>query len=161
MFVCSGNICRSPLAHRMLEHQARERGLDHLIEVESSGTGAWHVGEDADPRMRRTAARHGLTLHHPARAFRTGDLTDRDIIFAMDRGHYREIRALARGDLPGLYLFRQFDPDYADDGIGPVENAPDVPDPYYGGDNGFEKVYRMVERTCRRILDEIEKGALP
>ncbi len=145
--------------------------MDHLIEVESSGTGAWHVGEDADPRMRRTAAKHGLTLHHPAQAFRKGDLSDSDIIFAMDRGHYREIRALAKRALPTvssdrnilsrLYLFRQFDPEYADDGTAPLEGAPDVPDPYYGGDHGFEKVYQMVERTCRRILDEIERGALP
>src|SRR6056297_2089726 len=94
MFVCSGNICRSPLAHRMLEQQARERGMATHMTVESSGTGAWHVGQDADPRMRKTAAAHGLILHHPAQMIERSDLVDYDVLFAMDRGHYRQIRAM-------------------------------------------------------------------
>lgn len=173
MFVCSGNICRSPLAHRVLEHQARERGLDHLVEVESSGTGAWHVGDDADPRMRRTAAQHGVELHHPARALSQSDLAEWNIIFAMDRGHYRDIKGRIRRNRsagtdtssgrqePELYLFRQFDPlVVGDDDIASVNDAPDVPDPYYGAERGFEEVYQMVERTCARILDKIERGDL-
>ncbi|MFW6227960.1 MAG: low molecular weight protein-tyrosine-phosphatase [Alkalispirochaeta sp.] len=166
MFVCSGNICRSPLAHRMLEHQARTRGIGDLLSVESSGTGAWHLGQDADPRMRRTAAGHGLVFHHPAQMIDHRDLVEQDILFAMDRGHYREIRAMARhrstdGIEGKLYLFRQFDPAVSGNGILPLEDAPDVPDPYYGGNDGFEEVYRIVERTSGRILDEIEAGRLP
>lgn len=149
----------------MLEHQARERGLSDRISVESSGTGAWHVGQDADPRMRKTAARHGLVLHHPARMIERSDLADRDILFAMDRGHYREIRAMGRhvfetGEAPQLYVFRQFDPVVGGGEIAPLEDAPDVPDPYYGGRDGFEHVYEIVERTCHVILDMIEEGRL-
>jgi protein-tyrosine phosphatase len=150
----------------MLEHQARSRGIDHLVSVESSGTGAWHVGQDADPRMRRTAAKHGLVFHHPAQMIDERDLVERDILFAMDRGHYREIRAMARhrgtdGMEEKLYMFRQFDPGISKNGVLPLEEAPDVPDPYYGGTDGFEEVYRIVERTSARILDEIEAGRLP
>lgn len=165
MFVCSGNICRSPLAHRMLEHQAAERGLDTVIRVESSGTGAWHVGQDADSRMRKTAARHGLVFHHPAQMIESRDLREQDILFAMDRGHYREITAMGRhrlnGDLKAkLYMFRQFDPEVAGGEVVPLDRAPDVPDPYYGGIDGFEEVYAIVERTSKRILDAIEAGEL-
>ncbi|MDA3950443.1 MAG: low molecular weight phosphotyrosine protein phosphatase [Spirochaeta sp.] len=166
MFVCSGNICRSPLAHRMLEHQAKQRGMAEHLTVESSGTGAWHVGQDADPRMRKTAAAHGLTFHHPARMIERSDLVDYDVLFAMDRGHYRQIRAMGRHNFDDelasrVYVFRQFDPLVAGDGVVTPEDAPDVPDPYYGGKDGFEEVYRIVERTCSRILDEITAGNLP
>ena len=155
----------------MLEQQAKQRGLAKNLKVESSGTGAWHVGQDADPRMRKTAAAHGLALHHPAQMIERTDLVDYDVLFAMDRSHYRQIRAMARttGRTTGrnasderlsgrLYVFRQFDPAVAGDGIVPPEDAPDVPDPYYGGKDGFEEVYRIVERTCSRILDEIVAG---
>ncbi len=152
----------------MMEHHARERHLEERVEVESSGTGAWHVGEDADGRMRRVAARHGLVFHHPARQLSRTDLSEGDLIFAMDRGHYREILAAGRhtsineDDLRSrLYLFRQFDPDAAETVPLPVDETPDVADPYYGGDRGFEEVYRIVDRTCTRILDEIEAGRLP
>lgn len=163
MFVCSGNICRSPLAHRVLEHQAKQRGLSDRISVESSGTGAWHVGQDADPRMRKTAEKNGVTLHHRAQRLQRDDLFTQDILFAMDRGHYREMTATQHrfGDGASggnIFLFRQFDPAIAGEGIASVDEAPDVPDPYYGGARGFEDVYAIVERTCRRILDAIEKG---
>ena len=95
MFVCSGNICRSPLAPRMFEKLAAERGMAHRFEVESSGTGAWHVGENADSRMRATAARRGWTLNHNAMQLKRRHLEEYDLIFAMDSGHRREIRQMA------------------------------------------------------------------
>jgi protein-tyrosine phosphatase len=160
MFVCTGNICRSPLAHRVLEQRARERGIGDQIEVESSGIDHWHVGENADARMRRVAKEHGVLLHHRARQLTARDIEEYDIIFAMSAGHQRSIRAMAPGsvhDLEGkLFLFRRFDPVTA----GSVR-PPDVPDPYYGGNNGFEEVFQIVERTCDAILDEIEAGRLP
>ncbi len=157
MFVCTGNICRSPLAHRMLEKLARDRGLEHLIEVESSGIDSWHVGEDADPRMRKTAARHGLELSHGARRFTARDLSEYDLVFAMGRNHQRSIRSMARGTSDGasVRLFREFDPE-----VRRGDSVPDVPDPYYGGPEGFENVYRIVERTCGAILDAIQEGQL-
>lgn len=171
MFVCTGNICRSPLAHRLLEKELDERGFGDRVRVESSGIGAWHLGDDADPRMRRTAAAHGVELHHPARQLGVQDVDQYDLLFAMDHGHYREILSLAgSGGGPGagpavrekLYVFRQFDPELTSgDELLPRKMAPDVPDPYYGGAQGFEDVFAMVERTCRGIVDRIAKGALP
>lgn len=151
----------------MIEKLAAERGIDHLISVESSGTGAWHVGDDADPRMRRTAARHGLDLHHRARRTAQHDLEEADILLAMSLGHLNELRSMARRariDISGkLYLFRQFDPELGADRSTRIETgrAPEVPDPYYGGDEGFERVYAMVERSAAVLLDQIEEGILP
>ncbi len=168
MFVCSGNICRSPLAHRVLEHLAAERGI--AVSVESSGTGSWHVGEEVDSRMRATAARRGLTLSHRARRLSASDLERYDLLFAMDGSHYRDIVSLGRRGASDdisrrLYLFRQFDPASAGGDTArlpiPREAALNVPDPYYGGDDGFEEVYRIVERTCGVILDAVEGGSLP
>ncbi|MCG8480095.1 MAG: low molecular weight phosphotyrosine protein phosphatase [Spirochaetales bacterium] len=169
MFVCSGNICRSPLAHRVLERQAAERGI--AVSVESSGTGSWHVGEEVDSRMRATAARRGLTVSHRARRLSRSDVERYDLLFAMGSNHYRDIASLGRrggsADLAQrLYLFRQFDPDAARRSGSallpiPPEAALDVPDPYYGGTDGFEEVYEIVDRTCGTILDAIADGSLP
>ena len=160
MFVCTGNICRSPLAHRVFEQQARKRRLENQFEVESSGIDHWHIGENADSRMRRVAKEHGVLLHHRARQITASDIEEYDVIFAMSAGHLRSIRSMAPGsahDLEGrLFLFRQFDPEVAG-----ATRPPDVPDPYYGGTNGFEEVFQIVERTCEAILDEIEAGRLP
>lgn len=163
MFVCTGNICRSPLAHRLLEKELDEQGLSDRVQVESSGIGAWHVGEDADSRMRRTAGKHGVALHHPARQLTGEDVESYDVLFAMAQGHYREILSLSGADIrEKLYVFRQFDPDLTSGGeFLPRKSAPDVPDPYYGGDHGFEEVYAMAERTCRAIVDRIAQGKLP
>lgn len=159
MFVCTGNICRSPLAHRMLEKMARERGLREEIHVESSGTDAWHVGEEVDSRMQRTAAKHGLRMHHRARRLSREDLRQYDIVFAMTAGHVRSIHSLARSDSGGdqvrVRFFRSYDPR-----VSAGTNPPDVPDPYYGGTEGFEEVFTIVERTCSAILDAIENGTL-
>ncbi len=163
MFVCTGNICRSPLAHRLLEKELDERGFGDRVQVESSGIGSWHVGEDADSRMRRTAAAHGVDLHHPARQLSRRDVEQYDVLFAMDQGHYREILSLGGSTIrEKLYVFRQFDPELTSgEEPAPRKDAPNVPDPYYGGAQGFEDVFAMVERTCRRIVDRIAHGALP
>ena len=129
------------------------------VEVESAGIGAWHVGEDADPRMRETAARHGVRLTHAVRQLYDRDIRDYDLLFAMDRGHYRAIDRRSGGrDLDGvLHLFRDFDPEVQPESD---RSVPDVPDPYYGGHDGFELVYRIVDRTSNAILDEIAAGKL-
>ncbi len=151
----------------MIEKIASERGMDGSISVESSGTGAWHVGENADGRMRRTARRHGLDLHHLARRVTTQDLAESDLLIAMSPGHLRDLRSLAsRARIEvdhKLYLLRQFDPElgahegeYLD-----ASRVPEVPDPYYGGDQGFEDVYAIVERSATLLLDHIAAGGLP
>lgn len=160
MFVCTGNICRSPLAQAVLEKMARDRGVAEHLQVESSGTDGWHVGENADSRMRETAAARGVPLDHRARQFSPGDLQDFDLIFAMGSNHLKAIREIDRrrgGQARArVLLFREFDPALPGGG-----KAPDVPDPYYGGPEGFHEVYRIVERTCDEILNGIQEGRLP
>lgn len=148
LFVCSGNICRSPLAHGMFENLCEEKGVRDLFFVESAGTGAWHVGENADPRMRQTATRHGWELDHLARKLLVTDFSTYDFILGMDAGHIATMRTLVpSGAKAKVLLFRDFDP----------EGKGDVPDPYYDGDDSFEQVYQMVERTCIHLLQHLLK----
>ena len=123
------------------------------FEVESSGTHGYHVGENADSRMRRTASTHGFPFDHYARHFKPSDIDYYDYIFVMDRGHYRDIQYLVPGN-PGdkLRMFREFDPQGS--------KNEDVPDPYYGGQEGFELVLTIVDRTVHAILEEFRQGRL-
>lgn len=152
MFVCMGNICRSPLAHAVFEKMVQDQGLGDRFHIESAGTINYHAGEPADPRMRATAAQHGVIVDHRANHLSPADLDTYDIILAMDRDNLSNIRALVQQpeQLEKIRLFREFDPEG-----GP--NA-EVPDPYYGGPAGFEQVYQMVERTSRALLDELTRA---
>jgi protein-tyrosine phosphatase len=149
LFVCLGNICRSPLAEGVFRHRAEERGVAHGLHIDSAGTGSWHVGAPADARARETAERRGIRLESRGRQVTPEDATRFDLILAMDRSNLRDLETLF-ASVPGrraeLRLFRDFDPE--------AGGAADVPDPYYGGDDGFEKVHEMVERTCAALLDE-------
>ncbi|RMG10950.1 MAG: low molecular weight phosphotyrosine protein phosphatase [Deltaproteobacteria bacterium] len=151
VFVCLGNICRSPLAEVVLRHKAAARGVSGRLAIESRGTGAWHVGEPMDARMQRTAARHGVTGETVAQRFRETDY-DFDLILSMDPERHRELLAGApphrrRHIVP----FRRFDPEGGE--------AEGVPDPYYGGEAGFETVYEIVDRTCEALLDALLDGS--
>lgn len=151
VFVCLGNICRSPLAEVVLRHQARARGVEDRVHVESRGTGAWHVGEPMDPRMARTAGRHGIPCETVAEQFTPADY-DFDLVLSMDPERQRELIAGApphrrRHVVP----FRRFDPE------GGEEEG--VPDPYYGGPEGFETVFQIVSRTCTPLLDALVDGS--
>jgi protein-tyrosine phosphatase len=152
LFVCMGNICRSPLAHAVFEHLAAQRGVADLFAVDSCGTHAYHVGELADPRMRAAAKEHGVRIDHRARHLRPQDLNHFDIIAAADRDNLADIRMLATSEeqLAKVVLLRDFDPDPA--------GEPDVPDPYYGGARGFEKVFQIVHRSCGMLLDELTQN---
>ena len=146
MFVCLGNICRSPLAHGVFQSMVDEAGLSHLFRISSSGTGAWHVGQPPDRRMRREAARHGYHLDGiRAQQFAPRDLQTCDHILAMDRNNLRSIQSAAASpkQKSKVQLFRCHDPE----GIG------DVPDPYYDG--RFELVFEIVERTAKSLLDDL------
>jgi len=148
LFVCLGNICRSPLAEGVFRHLVTERGLDDRIEVDSAGTGGWHVGEGPDPRSLEVAVRNGVSLDgQSARRIENGDLADFHWVVAMDTDNERDLRRLAEASGEArIHRLRDFDP----------EGAGDVPDPYYGGPQGFDVVYAMVERSCRALLDRVE-----
>ncbi len=154
LFVCLGNIVRSPLAENIFRRLVQENGLDKRYEVDSAGTGGWHAGESPDPRMVRVAARHGLNYSGRARQVTPQDLQEFDLVVAMDRDNKAVLYSLAQTpqQQAKIHLLRDFDP-YG------KPNA-EVPDPYYGGIDGFEKVYQIVERSCRGMLHSLENGGM-
>jgi protein-tyrosine phosphatase len=157
-FVCLGNICRSPTAGGVLRHQLREAGLASQVEVDSAGTGGWHVGELPDDRARAEARRRGVDIDDPARQFERDDFTRFDLVIAMDDDNAAALRRMAQGDdhhLAKIRLLRSFDP-------AAPPGAP-VPDPYYGGPDGFAAVFDLVEAACRGLLDHLvdEHGLRP
>jgi low molecular weight protein-tyrosine phosphatase len=152
-FVCSGNICRSPTAEAVLRRQLGEAGLAGQVAVDSAGLGDWHVGESADRRSAAALRQRGYPAwEHRARQFRSSDFADRDLVVALDAGHQRGLRALAptAADRDKVRLLRSYDPAAAA-GRGEL----DVPDPYYGGEDGFERVLDLVEAACRGLLAEV------
>ena len=155
-FVCLGNICRSPLAEAVFRDKVEQAGLASHFEIASSGTGDYHVGDCADRRMQETATAHGVSLDdHSASQFGTDDLADYDHIFVMDKSNLHDVLYLDEEEAHNgkVRLFREFDPEPGDF---------QVPDPYYGGQDGFENVYQIVERTAEQLLDRlIEEYELP
>ena len=150
LFVCMGNICRSPTAEGVMRGLLREEGLEHAVEVDSAGTGDWHVGNPPDARATVAARARGVTLAGAARQIAAADFEDHDLILAADRDNLRDLRAgLPAGARAELHLLREFDPASADG------DDLDVPDPYYGGDDGFEHVLDLVEAACRGLLDSL------
>jgi protein-tyrosine phosphatase len=139
-----GNICRSPTAEGVLRALVAERGLDGAVEVDSAGTHAYHTGEPPDRRMRRTALDRGYELRGRARQVTPEDLHRFDLVIAMDRTNLADLQTLEGGGTADLRLFSDFLP---------PGSPPDVPDPYYGGHQGFEKVLDLVEQGCPAILD--------
>jgi protein-tyrosine phosphatase len=144
--VCLGNICRSPTAEGVLRKLIREQGLDRQIEVDSAGTGSWHVGEPRDPRAVDAAQRRGYELEGRGRQVRPADFEAYDLLIAMDAANRRDLRAMAPpGTADKVRALREWDP----------AGGGDVPDPYYGAPGGFDEVLDIVERSCRGLLAEI------
>jgi protein-tyrosine phosphatase len=147
-FVCSGNICRSPIAALVLTEHLRREGLTDRVRVTSAGIGPWHVGEPADARARRVLAEHGYPTDHVAAQVNEDHLSA-DLLLAMDNGHEAALRDLLKhqGDTDErLVLFRSFDPGATD---------PEVPDPYYGDFPGFVEVLRLVEAAMPGLVEWI------
>jgi len=150
MFVCLGNHCRSPLAHGYFQNLVEKHGLQDEIEVASSGTSGWHIGEAPDSRICWVARRHGVRLDHiRGQKITKADLRTCDLILVMDRSNLRDVLLL---DRDGRYtekvrLLRTFDPSSVDD---------EIPDPYYSGI--FEEVYTIVSRACDSLLEEIKSS---
>ncbi|HEV2779385.1 MAG TPA: low molecular weight protein-tyrosine-phosphatase [Actinophytocola sp.] len=150
-FVCSGNICRSPMAALVFTEHLRRAGLDHLVRVTSAGIGPWHVGDPADSRARRTLAEHGYPTEHVAAQVGERHL-DADLLLAMDSGHEHALRDLLEhqgSDADRVRLFRSFDPS----AVGDL----DIPDPYYGGRRDFTTVLEMIESTMPGLLDWVRR----
>lgn len=146
LFVCLGNICRSPLAEGVFIHLARRRGVLDRFRIDSCGTGGWHCGEGADPRSIAVAAKHGIELPSIARQFDPRrDPADFDWIIAMDRQNRRNLLKAGAPE-PKVRLMMSFHPDPPTD---------EVPDPYYGGPDGFDKVFEMVRVACEGMLREL------
>ena len=149
LFVCMGNICRSPTAEGVMRRLVEQAGLADRVEIESAGTGGWHVGEPPDERATLAAGRRGVTLSGAAQQVTREDFRRFDLLVALDRANLRELLAIAPDEEAAekVRLLREFDP--------AATGELDVPDPYYGGDRGFETVLDLVEAACRGLLDEV------
>lgn len=143
VFVCSGNICRSPMAELVFRARLEEAGLGDAVRVSSAGTGPWHAGERADKRARATLEAHGYPTEHVASEVSAEDL-GADLLLAADEGHAEFLRSRV-GDPAKVRLLRSFDPS--------APEGAEVPDPYYGGDDGFDDVLGMIERSVPGLLD--------
>lgn len=145
LFVCLGNICRSAMAHGVFAHMAARAGMGDVFFVDSAGTGSWHIGNPPDPRAIEAAAQRGVDISgQRARQISAGDFEDFDLLLAMDRTNLSNMRALAPE--PHACKLRLFLDDAPELGLA------EVPDPYYGGDDGFEEVLDLVEAGSRALL---------
>lgn len=145
LMVCLGNICRSPLAEGILQNKLPAEDFV----VDSAGTGGWHAGESPDPRSIKTAKKYGIDIsHQKARKFKKSDFEDFDFIFAMDHSNYRDILALAPNEKAKNKVKLILNE------ISPKNN--DVPDPYYGGEDGFDKVFKMLDLACNAIANKLQ-----
>jgi low molecular weight protein-tyrosine phosphatase len=161
LFVCLGNICRSPTAESVMAHLVAREGLAHAIEIDSAGTGGWHVGNPPDERATAAAAARGIATRGVAQQVTAADFERFDLLVAMDEDNRRALLALARqtddpaGAAARVRMLREFDPASA--------GAPglDVPDPYYGGEDGFDHVLDLVEAACAGLLDELRPAERP
>ena len=156
LFVCLGNICRSPTAEGVMRALVEREGLQEEIAVDSAGTGSWHVGSEPDERASAAARERGVELEGAARQVRRSDFEDHDLVLAMDVANLRELRRLAPDEdaRARVRLLRDFDP--ASDG-----QALEVPDPYHGGEDGFAEVFELVQAACEGLLADIRAGRAP
>lgn len=156
LFVCMGNICRSPTAEGVFRHTVKQRNLLDNIYIDSAGTHAFHIGEQPDSRSQKTAKSRGIDLSaQTARKAINKDFENFDYIIAMDRSNFENLKDI-RGDQEvkhkaKLHLFLDFTSEW--------ENS-EVPDPYYGGENGFEQVFDMVQSASEGLLEHIIKNDL-
>ena len=152
LFVCLGNICRSPAAEAMLRVLVEREGLGNSVEIDSAGTYGGHSGERSDPRMRRAAEARGIPMTHRARQVREEDFERFDMVIAMDDNNYENLFRLApdRAAQQKIYRFREF-----------LRHHPDwsyIPDPYYEGHEGFELVLDLLEDGCSVLVEKIKES---
>ena len=143
LFVCLGNICRSPLAEAIFAHKTRD--LD--VRCDSAGTAAYHIGNQPDHRSVRVAHENGINISHAARQFTAMDFERFDMVIAMDQNNYRDMKSLVPYTPNNLYLMRDFDPQSGND--------KDVPDPYYGGIDGFYSIFDIMSRSIDEVIKHL------
>jgi len=148
-FVCLGNICRSPTAEGIMRSLVEEAGLEEEIEIDSAGTGAWHVGEEPDPRTHEAAEEYGVSLTGTSRQFEIEDFDGFEYVLAMDGENRDELSSLAPDEAAEekIFLIRDFEPN--------ARRDQDVPDPYYGGADGFDEAFKILDRACRGLLEHL------
>jgi protein-tyrosine phosphatase len=153
LFVCLGNIVRSPLAEALFIQETQKMGLGSRFSADSAGVSGWHVGEAPDPRMVRVAAARGLLYDHRSRQVSARDLENFDLVIAMDRENYGDLRSLAANQeqIYKIHMLREWDPMG-----GPLLS---VPDPYYGGIDGFEEVFATIVRSVQGLVQALSKGS--
>lgn len=150
LFVCLGNICRSPLAEAIFKHKIQRLGLAGEFEAHSSGTSDYHIGEPPDERTLRNARKNGVIIDHAGCQLRASDLDEYDYIFAMDTRNHDAILRLSNGEnhKARIGLIRDFDS---------VAKGSDVPDPYFGGEKGFQEVFEMLDRSIENLIATLTK----
>lgn len=150
LFVCLGNICRSPLSAAIFKHKIKNNGMTSWVEVDSCGTSNYHIGDTADPRTLANASRNGISINHCVRKLSNDDLENFDFIFAMDKSNYQNILKLSNGGNfdHKIRMLRDFDPE---------SKGGEVPDPYHGGEKGFQEVFEILDRATTNFIAFLEK----
>lgn len=150
LFICLGNICRSPIAEGIFLHLCRKGGIASRYRVDSAGTGGWHAGQSPDVRATAAAKRQGVSLSHVCRQVDPGDFREFDLLVAMDRSNLADLISECPPKLQGkIKLMRTFGP--------PMGSGLDVPDPYYGGAKDFDEVYAILFHHCGHLLEFLER----
>ena len=148
LFVCLGNICRSPLAEAIFLSKIKKEESLNTFSADSAGTGAYHIGKNPDDRSIKAAKNHHIPIHHRARQITFEDASEFDYILAMDDSNYENILNIIKKPHKGLFLMRKFDPE--------MPNA-NVPDPYHGGEEGFEEIYQILDRSISGFIKYLRK----
>ena len=150
LFVCLGNICRSPLAEAIFKTKISKKGFDHLVESDSCGTSNYHIGDKPDHRTIANARKNGVEIEHLGKQLLAQHIVDYDFILAMDQSNYQNILRLkgAEKNANKISLMRSFDPEREDDA---------VPDPYYGDERDFQKVFEILDRSVDSFIQFLEK----
>jgi protein-tyrosine phosphatase len=156
LFVCLGNICRSPAAEAVFRRIVKEKGLEDRFEIDSAGTGDWHVGQLPDERMRKHGTKRGFDVCSIARTLDPAKDFDFDYIIVMDKSNHKNVSDLAHRSGKDISKRLHYMCDFA-----PHQPHREVPDPYFGGDDGFTLVLDLLEKSCRGLLEHAMKSSAP
>ncbi|HEX6889492.1 MAG TPA: low molecular weight protein-tyrosine-phosphatase [Chryseolinea sp.] len=148
LFVCLGNICRSPLAEAIFKHKVKQKNLEHFFDIDSCGTSNYHIGDIPDTRTFAIAKKHGVEIDHIVRQLTSQDLVEYDYILAMDKNNHENILRLCHSDdhKGKVFLMREFDD---------LGKGEEVPDPYWGKEREFQEVFDILDRSIEKFLEQL------